>query len=208
MLKHVVWHENLFVYITLKKQKINYILMKKLLIVFALTLISVWAFGQKKYITRTGHVSFFSDAPLEDITADNHQVTAILKTTGEVAYKVPIKSFEFTKALMQEHFNENYMESDKFPEATFSGTIQDVSKVDFTKSGTYKTTVKGKLTIHGVTKEVSVPGEVIVDIANGKVTNKTTFNVALKDYGIKNDKANQIADTIAITVNVEMAEQK
>jgi polyisoprenoid-binding protein YceI len=207
MLKHVVWHEIFACTYQHCKTK-KYTLMKKLLIVFALILMSVWAFGQKKYITRTGHVSFFSDAPLEDITADNHQVTAIQKTTGEVAYKVPIKSFEFTKALMQEHFNENYMESDKFPEATFSGAIEDLTKVDFTKSGTYKITVKGKLTIHGVTKEVSVPGEVIVDIAGGKVTNKTTFNVVLKDYGIKNDKANQIADTIAITVNAEMVEQK
>jgi polyisoprenoid-binding protein YceI len=182
--------------------------MKKLIVAIALCMMSVWAFGQKKYITRTGHVSFFSDASLEDITADNHQVTALLKTNGDIVYKVPIKSFEFTKALMQEHFNENYMESDKFPEATFSGAIQDVSKVDFTKTGTYKTTVKGKLTIHGVTKEVSIPGEIIVDIATGKVTSKATFTVALKDYGIKNDKANQIADNIEIRVNVEMAEQK
>jgi polyisoprenoid-binding protein YceI len=120
---------------------------------------------------------------------------------------VPIKSFEFEKAKMQEHFNENYLESDKFPEATFDGTVSDMSKVDLTKSGTYKVTVSGKLTIHGVTKDVSVPGEIIVDAAGKKVTTKATFKIALKDYGIKNDKMNNIADNIEIRVNVAMPEK-
>lgn len=179
--------------------------MKKILVLAAFAFAAINTFAQVKYLTRTGHVSFFSDAALEDIEAHNHQTTALLDaSTGKLAYKVPIKSFEFQKALMQEHFNENYLHSDKFPEATFDGTIEDISKVDFNKSGTYKVTVKGKLTIHGVTKDVSVPGEVIVDAAGKKVTTKANFNIALADYGIKNDKVQKIADNIEIRVNTEM----
>lgn len=183
--------------------------MKKITLLLAMAFIAVGTFAQSKYFTRTGHISFFSDAPLEDITANNHQATALLDSkSGKLAFKVPIKSFEFEKALMQEHFNENYMHSDKHPEATFDGAIADNSKVNYSKSGTYKVTVKGKLTIHGVTKEVSVPGEVIVDTENKKVTTKANFKIALADYGIKNDKINKIADNIEIRVNTEMPEKK
>lgn len=177
--------------------------MKKSILVVVMALISAATFGQK-YFTKTGHVSFFSDAALEDIEAHNYQTTALLDaSSGKMAYKVPIKGFEFKKALMQEHFNENYMDSDSFPEATFDGSIEDIKKVDFTKAGTYDVTVKGKLTIHGVTKEVSVPGKVVVD-PDKKVTANATFKVALKDYNIKNDKVQNIANDIEIRVNVEM----
>ncbi|HYG14913.1 MAG TPA: YceI family protein [Bacteroidia bacterium] len=177
--------------------------MKKSILVVVMALISAATFGQK-YFTKTGHVSFFSDAALEDIEAHNYQTTALLNSsTGAMAFKVPIKGFEFKKALMQEHFNENYMDSDSFPEATFDGTIEDLKKVDFTKAGTYDVTVKGKLTIHGVTKEVSVPGKIVVD-PDKKVTTNATFKVALKDYNIKNDKVQNISNDIEIRVNVEM----
>lgn len=182
--------------------------MKKSIFAIAFALLAVATFGQKKYTTRTGTITFFSDASLEDITAQNHQVTAVLKSDGKLAYKVPIKSFEFAKALMQEHFNENYMESDKYPEASYEGAIEDNTKVDYAKTGTYKVSVKGKLTMHGVTKDVTFPGEVVVDAATGKVTSKCVFKVALKDYNIKNDKVGKIADNIEITVNVEMLEKK
>lgn len=183
--------------------------MKKFIAIALFAFTALSTFGQVKYLTRTGHVSFFSDAALEDIEAHNHQVTALLEaSTGKLAYKIPIKSFEFDKALMQEHFNENYMQSDKFPEATFDGVIADISKVNFNKSGTYAVTVTGKLTIHGITKDVSVTGEVIVDAAAKKVTTKANFTVALVDYGIKNDKAQKISDTIEIRVNTEMPIKK
>jgi len=182
--------------------------MKKFTLLFSLVFLALSAFSQT-YLTRTGHVSFFSDASLEDITANSYQATALLKAgSGKLAYKIPIKSFEFEKALMQEHFNENYMQSDKFPEATFDGTITDNSKVNYKKSGTYKVTVSGKLTIHGVTKDVKVPGEIIVDTEGKKVTTNANFNIALKDYGIVNDKVNKIADTIEIRVNTEIPVKK
>src|SRR5688500_15365572 len=106
--------------------------------------------------TRTGHISFYSSAKLEDIEAHNYQVSSSLNTeTGDMAYVVMIKSFQFKKALMQEHFNENYMESDKYPKSTFKGKITDLSKVNFNKDGTYNVKVQGDLFIHGVTKNVT-----------------------------------------------------
>ncbi len=183
--------------------------MKKITLLFAFAFIALSTFAQTKYLTRTGNVSFFSDAPLEDITANSHQATALLNSsTGAIAFKIPIKSFEFEKALMQEHFNENYMQSDKFPQATFNGTVTDNKKVNYKKSGTYKVNVSGKLTIHGVTKDIKVPGEIIVDTKNNKVTAKTNYTVALADYGIKNDKVNKISDNIEIRVNTEMPKKK
>lgn len=183
--------------------------MKKITLLLSFAFLALGTFAQTTYLTRTGHVSFFSDASLEDITADSHQATALLKSgSGKLAFKIPIKSFEFEKALMQEHFNENYMMSEKFPQATFNGTVTDNSKVNYKKSGTYKVAVSGKLTIHGVTKDVKVPGEIIVDEAGKKVTVKANFNIALKDYGIVNDKANKIAENIEIRVNTVIPEKK
>lgn len=183
--------------------------MKKISLLLVVSFFAISAFAQTTYLTRTGHVSFFSDASLEDITANNYQATALLKSgSGAIAFKIPIKSFEFEKALMQEHFNENYMQSDKFPQATFNGNVKDNSKVNYKKSGTYKVSVTGKLTIHGVTKDVTVPGEIIVDTKGKKVTTKTNFNIALKDYGIKNDKVNKISETIEIRVNTVIPEKK
>lgn len=182
--------------------------MKKISLLLVSTFIALGAFAQTTFLTRTGHVSFFSDAPLEDITANSYQATALLKSgSGKLAFKIPIKSFEFEKALMQEHFNENYMQSNKYPQATFDGTVTNNSKVNYDKSGTYKVNVSGKLTIHGVTKDVKVPGEIIVD-AGKKVTTKANFNIALKDYGIKNDKVNKISDNIEIRVNTEIPAKK
>lgn len=93
-----------------------------------------------------------------------------------------VKSFLFEKSLMQEHFNENYMESSKFPKATFKGKIEDPSKVNFNQDGTYEPTLSGDLTLHGVTKQVKVP--VKVNVKSGKATASTAFNVVLSDYGI------------------------
>lgn len=138
----------------------------------------------QKYIARNGHVWFFSHTPVEDIEAHNNQAVSILDpATGDLEYTLLIKSFEFKKALMQEHFNENYMESDKFPKSSFKGKISNLDKIDFNKNGEYQAEVKGDLTIHGVTKPVNVNGTVIV---NGKnVTSKAKFIVAPKDYDIK-----------------------
>ena len=115
----------------------------------AATLLSTSLFAQDKYFTKTGKISFFSKAIIENIEAHNRSVTCVLDTkTGNVQFSVPIKGFEFEKALMQEHFNENYLESDKYPRGEFKGQIVNNSEIDYTKDGVFQGKVKGKLTIH------------------------------------------------------------
>ena len=107
--------------------------------------------AQTKYRTSEGTVNFNASTPLEDIDATNKEVNAILEMeTGRFAVVMLIKDFEFSRRLMQEHFNENYMESEKFPKAYFSGTIEDFSMDSLSKEVVVKT-VSGKLTIHGIT---------------------------------------------------------
>jgi len=113
------------------------------------------ASGQK-YMTKNGYIGLFSHTPLEDIKADNNQVASVLDaSTGEIVFQVLLKSFHFQKTLMEEHFNENYVESDKFPKSTFSGRITNLSAIDFSKNGVYDVNVDGDLMIHGVTKKVT-----------------------------------------------------
>jgi hypothetical protein len=162
-----------------------------------------------KYYTRTAHVDFYSHTPMEDIKADNNQVSAILDiTNGEFAFTCLIKSFEFPKALMQEHFNENYMESDKFPKSTFKGKIKDLSKVDFNKDGEYAVTVVGNLTIKDKTNNIEVPGTVIVK--DGKITAKSKFKVRPEDYNVNIPALvkEKIAKEIEVNVDAVMEPYK
>ena len=100
---------------------------------------------------------------MEDIEANNYQVNAVLDTeTGAFVFKVLMKSFEFEKALMQEHFNENYVESERFPKCTVNGSITNNADVDYSTPGTYKVQVVGELTIHGTSQAVSAEGSVEV----------------------------------------------
>lgn len=159
----------------------------------------------QKYVTKSGNISFYSSAPLEDIEAHNRQVNAALDTgTGDLVFKVLIRSFQFEKALMQEHFNENYMESHKFPTATFKGRITNLNDIDFDQNGTYETTIDGDLTIHGVTRPVSKTGTFTVK--DGRISGKAEFDVLVKDYDIKIPKTviNNIAESIRISVDVEL----
>jgi hypothetical protein len=159
--------------------------------------------AQKIYSTKTGHISFFSDAPLEDIKAETSEVESKLApSNGQLVFTLLIKGFKFPNALMQEHFNDNYMESSKFPKSEFKGFITNIKDINFSKDGTYPAKVKGNLTIHGVTHEVQTNGT--VEVKGGKVTGKSKFNVNLKDYGIGGMHiGKKIAETIAITVDCE-----
>jgi polyisoprenoid-binding protein YceI len=169
-------------------------------IVLGLVFAAAGAVAQDKYFTKTGKISFYSKATLENIEAHNRSVTAVLDSkTGNVQFSASVKGFEFEKALMQEHFNENYMESNKHPKADFKGQITNNSDIDYTKDGTYNARVKGKLTIHGETKDVDTDGTVTVK--GEKVQLAGDFNVALADYKIKNDKMNNISNTIRVSVN-------
>src|ERR1700750_1392280 len=110
-------------------------------------------FAQDKFFTKTGKISFYSKTTMENIEAHNRSVTAVLDAkTGNVQFSALIKGFEFEKALMQQHFNENYLESTKYPQASFKGQIVNNSDVNYTKDGTYNVKVKGQLTLHGETQ--------------------------------------------------------
>lgn len=170
-----------------------------------ITLLLVQTAAAQNYVTKTGSIRFFSDGKIEKIEAANRQVNAALNSvTGDFVFKVLMKSFQFEKALMQEHFNENYIESDKFPNATFLGKVTNIKDVNFTKDGSYPATVEGKLTIHGVTKEIKETGT--LEVKKDAVTGKAKFNILLSDFNISIPSAviNNIAKTIEITVDVTL----
>ena len=178
--------------------------MKKLILLCAAFLALAAPSIAQKFFTRDAKIQFNSDAPMEKIEAVNKSGTAVLDTqTGKMEWKVLIKNFIFEKALMQEHFNENYLESSKFPGATFKGAITDLSSVNFGKDGAYKVKAKGTMEIHGVKKEVEVPGTIMVK--GSAISIKSNFIAAVADYNI--DIPGVVRDKIAkeITVTVDAA---
>ncbi|MFM9946292.1 MAG: YceI family protein, partial [Bacteroidia bacterium] len=157
-----------------------------------------------KFMTKNGKVTFFSHTDMEDIKADNNKVSSVLDTkTGKMAIEVLIKSFVFKKALMEEHFNENYMESTKFPKAKFDGKIDDLKTLNFAKDGTYKSTVSGNLTMKDKTNAVKTTGTFTVK--DGKVNGKATFKVKPADYNIVIPAVvkEKIAKEVEITVDLD-----
>ena len=137
------------------------------------------ALGQK-YAAEKSFVSFFSKATIEDITAHNTKSQSIFNAaTGEIVFVIPIQEFQFAKSLMKEHFNEKYMDTEKFPKSTFQGKI---TGFDIHATGEQQAKAVGKLTIHGVTKDIEIPGT--LQIVNGKVMMKSSFIVKLDTYNI------------------------
>jgi len=156
--------------------------MKRLLL-FVFFLNIILAVNAQKFMTKNGFISFYSHTPMEDIKAENNQVVGILDiSTGEMVFQALIKSFHFDRALMEEHFNENYMESDKIPKSIFKGKITDLKSVDFTKNGTYNVTVDGDLTIHDVTNKISAKGT--IEVVTGGINASSKFNIVPEDYKI------------------------
>ncbi len=169
-----------------------------LVMILALADSSIYA---QKVFTRSGQISFYSDAPLEKIQAHNHKATCVLDlSSGKMEWAVLIKAFSFEKALMQEHFNENYMESTKYPKATFVGNIVDYQKIDLSKDGFTETKVVGDLTIKGTTRPVE--SQAVLETKNGKLTGKSTLVIAVADYGIEIPKL--VRDNIAKEVKIEI----
>jgi Uncharacterized conserved protein len=182
--------------------------MKKLsLPVFAAILLATTCSAQK-YFTKAGKINFDVTAASspEKIEAINRTVTCVVDTkTGIMQFAVLMKGFEFERALMEEHFNENYIESDKFPRAEFKGSIEGNDKVNYAKDGSYPVKVKGKLTIHGETKDVETDGK--LTIQGGKINAVADFSVLLADYkisipGLVADKVSKIAK-ISVTCALE-----
>jgi len=154
--------------------------MKKILLLCFLYCFGSFAFGQK-YATEKGQISFFSDAPVEDIEAINSVVGSLFNgSTGEIVYILKMRDFIFPKALMREHFNEKYIESEKYPKGTFQGKITGFSA---SATGVQNVRAIGKLSIHGVTQDIDVPGT--IESVSGKLHMKSKFFVKLVDYNIK-----------------------
>jgi polyisoprenoid-binding protein YceI len=177
--------------------------MKKMFGLIILFLFLINGSFAQKYLTKTGKINFFSKSPLENIEGHNKQVNAALDiTTGDFVFKVLMKSFEFEKALMQEHFNENYIESDKYPNSIFSGKVVNLSEIDFTKEGKYNAVVEGNLTIHGVTKHIKESG--VFEVKDGKIRGTSQFDILVEDFqiSIPNAVINNVAKSIQVTVDV------
>jgi polyisoprenoid-binding protein YceI len=184
-------------------------LKKNLIVALMFTLSTSGVFAQSKFFTKTGQVNFFSKASLEDIEAKNKTVTAVLDSkSGAMQFAIQMKGFEFEKQLMQQHFNENYVESDKFPKAEFKGTIVNNSDINYDKEGTYPAKVKGKLTIHGVTQDIETNGTVKIDGENLKL--ESAFNILLSDYDIKIPSVvkEKISNSIKINVDTKLEKLK
>lgn len=153
----------------------------------------------QKFVAEKSVITFFSDALIEDITATNSKTVSILnKQSGELAFAVPIREFKFEKKLMQQHFNEKYMESEKYPKASFSGVLQNF---DASRTGVQNVKAKGKLTIHGVTREVEIEGT--ADVSD-KIILKSKFPVKLADYKVEIPQLvfQNIAETVDVTVDI------
>lgn len=173
--------------------------MKKLplTLFFAALSFSVWA---QKFETDQSQIKFYSSAPVEDIEAVNTSSKSVIDlSNGAFAFVVPNNKFEFKKKLMQKHFNENYMESEKYPKSTFTGKVQEWGKHE----GEKRVMASGELTIHGVTKNITIPAK--LNIQNDRLVVDSTFPVALEEYKIKIPKAlfYNIADTVEVTVHFE-----
>ena len=167
--------------------------------------------AQDLFLTKTAKVNFDCTPanPVENIDAVNNEATSFLnKASGELVFAVLVKSFRFEKALMEEHFNENYMESGKFPKADFKGKISNLSDVNFSKDGDYPVKASGNFTLHGITKPINVDGT--ISIKGGKIHAKSKFSVKLEDYKIDRPKvvADKIAEKATITIDAAYEPKK
>lgn len=167
-------------------------------------LVSFLANAQLYQSTRS-KISFLSDAPLEDIYAESKKSKSVLDISEKkIVLLIKPNTFLFKNPMMQEHFNENYMESDKYPKATLSGLI--VGNFDIAKEGVYQVTVKGMLKIHGVEKERAIKGEIIVK--EGEVSINAKFAIQVSDHGIKipSMKIKNVAEVVEVSVSVDYKE--
>jgi hypothetical protein len=156
--------------------------MKKVILFVAFcTALSTITNAQKQFGTRNGKISFLATDD-DGVKAVNNEVTSRLADNGTISFSLLMKGFRFELAEMQEHFNDKYVESTKFPRADFKGTITNLKEINFTKDGVYKATAKGDLTMHGVTKSITVTGT--ITIKSGKPTVTAKFPLVMKDFKI------------------------
>ena len=173
-----------------------------LIILFSVTSLSINCLAQEVFQVQSGVVSFFSSAPLEDIYAENRKVKSIVNiSSGEFAFVVPISGFTFKKSLMQTHFNDKYLESDQYPNATFTGTINFNESLNKTKEN--KIVAEGVIKIHGVEKKISIPAN--ISFVNNKLMVKSEFILKPKDFNIKIPRIliKNIAEEVLVNVELQ-----
>jgi len=167
---------------------------------FVLFLVVINTAFAQKYISESSTTTFFSSAPLEDIKATNRKARSVFDSDkGDIVFSIPIKDFQFRKSLMQEHFNEKYLESDKFPKSTFSGKVTGFSK----GISNDKVWAEGTMEIHGVKKNIKVPGK--LNFAADKVNLECKFIVKLEDYNVEIPSLlfQNIAEEVEVTLIFE-----
>lgn len=174
--------------------------MTKITLLAAILLSAVSTQAQKVYATKTGQTAFNASSPIEKIAAVNNQTDSkFVADNGQVVFAVLIKGFKFENQLMEDHFNENYMESTKLPKADFKGYITNIKEVNFAKDGSYPVKLDGNLTLHGVTNKVSASGN--MKVSGGVPEMDGTFKIKLKDYNVTGLYIGEkIAPEVTITV--------
>ena len=164
-------------------------------------LLVLFAFGQVKaqkiYSTKAATVRFIA-VDDKDIDATNSKAVSRLETNGKLSFIMLMKDFSFEMDLMQKHFNDEYVESDKFPRGLFNGQITNIKSVNFNKDGTYPIIVKGNMQVHGVNKAIDTKGVIVITKGLPKATAK--FTVSLKDFGIGGVLIKMVADQVDVEV--------
>ena len=164
-------------------------------------LLALFTFGQvqaqKIYSTKAASVRFIA-VDDKDIDATNTKAVSRLETNGKLSFIMLMKDFSFEMDLMQKHFNEEYVESDKFPRGLFNGQITNIKSVNFTKDGSYPIIVKGNMQVHGVNKTIQTNGVIVITKGLPKATAK--FTVSLKDFGIGGVLIKMVADQVDVEV--------
>ncbi len=181
--------------------------MKKNLFLFLFCSVSlIFAQNNDKLVSEKTHFKFFSHTVAEDIEANNYKAVGTLNTdTGDLVFSVPMQSFEFDKAKMQQHYNSpKFLDTKEFPKSKLKGKISDISAVNFSENGEYEVMVSGELNIHGESNDIEE--KAIITVNEGQISLSSTFNLTLADYGIAFEDgkpSTNIAKEIKITVIAE-----
>ncbi len=177
--------------------------MKKMILIFCLFLpCAVW--GQQKMLSRNAHIHFISHTDIIDIEGQTHQAGSIINLeNGEIVFAVPMKSFKFELALAEDHFNEDYVESEKYPKASFAGKIKNISAFNISQTGVFEAEVEGTLILHGQSRQIFVKAS--LEKMDEKWVGQCTFNILLADYQIQipNLVKDKVAPVIPVVIKAE-----
>ena len=154
--------------------------------------------AQKVYSTKAAKVRFIA-VDDKDIDATNEKAVSRLEANGKLSFIMLMKDFSFEMDLMQKHFNDDYVESEKFPRGFFNGQISNIKSVNFKKDGSYPIIVKGNMQVHGVNKAIETKGVIVITKGLPKATAR--FTVSLKDFGIGGVLIKMVADQVDVEVD-------